>query len=84
MTELIKIDNYFNGFKYAQINCVDIPIAGAAGSFDYNNYFYYCFYLSVYCNWSEVSDFFEIRSNALSRLELSIVPYKINSSYNFV
>lgn len=51
MLKRLEIGSYMDGYNFSQINCSDIPIAAIAGFFDYNNYFYYCFFISVLLNW---------------------------------
>ena len=49
----LDIDLYINGFNHEQVDCVNMPIAGAAGFYNYDNYFYYSFYTSIFKNWLE-------------------------------
>ena len=55
MQNTVIIDNYFDGFLYSQMDCEEIPMAGTAGAYDRKNFFFYCFYVSVCYNWSEVN-----------------------------
>lgn len=51
MRRILDIDLYRNGFDTRYIDCIQTPIAAAAGFFDYNNYFYYCFLHSLRGNY---------------------------------
>lgn len=51
MLKKLNIDLYLDGYNYAQVNCVELPIAAACGSYNKNNYFYYSFYYSLYNNY---------------------------------
>lgn len=79
MVEAINIDPYFYGYNVSQVNCIDIPIAGACGSYNYDNYFFYCAYISLFSNWVDTSamNFMEVRNKILRKFGLEAKPIKI-------
>ena len=81
-TKELNIDTFTNGFTLTQVNCIDLPIAGAASSYDYDNYFYYCFYLSVYYNWGNLEELssLQMRNIILCKLGLVIKPHIIHNN----
>lgn len=50
MKREVDIDNYYDGYKSSELNCIDLPIAAASGAFNRKNYFYYCFMYCLYMN----------------------------------
>jgi hypothetical protein len=73
----IAIDYYEAGYTAFDLNCIDIPIAGAAGFYNYNNYYFYCFYHTFYHNWSEYYfsaplNFVDFRKKILIKMGLSL------------
>lgn len=81
MIKGFTIDNYYDGYKTSDINCVDLPIAACTGHFNRDNYFYYCLCYSYLLNWvcSFDDDWFEIRSRLLSLLGLEFKKIKVDS-----
>jgi len=85
MKKYLKIDLYANGFDATQLNCVDLPIAGASGYYNYNNYYYYCFYHCVLNNWGTVNnDWLRHRNYILSKLGLSLNQINVENSSSFI
>ena len=80
MLKSIEIDVYSNGFNASKINCIDIPIAGATGCYNYENYFYYCFYYSMFLNWTDMEneDWLSFRNEILKRLGLRMIANRID------
>ena len=67
-----------NGYSAHIINCIDIPIAGAAGYFNYDYYFFYVFYYCLLNNWNDsfLQEFQRI-STALGNLGLGIQSHRV-------
>lgn len=86
MLKQIPIDNYFNGYNTEQISCVEIPIAGLAGAFSHNNYYYYCFYKAINSNWgnSQYSDFLSEPNQILNTFGLILKKHTIDNSNEFI
>jgi hypothetical protein len=66
----LNIDYYKNGFNVGQVNCIDLPVAGAAGFYNYDNYFYYCFYTTLFLNWAGVGTKEWIKENPIERMNV--------------
>jgi len=85
---VIEIEPYFDGYAVNQINCIDLPIAGAAGAFDSNNYFYYCFYVSFMNNWkltnSKHLNYIDRCNYILQKFGLQLEPCRINNSTHLI
>ncbi len=85
MLNSLNISLYKNGYSVNNISCLDIPIAGAAGYFDLDNYFYYCFYVSYFRNWTSVAmDDWSTRAPILQQLGLTISPLPVRSTAHFL
>jgi hypothetical protein len=69
MFKSLNIDYYKNGFNVGQVNCIDLSIAGAAGFYSYANYFYYCFYTTLFSNWTGAGteDWLKFIANPIER-----------------
>lgn len=82
MGNYLDIDLYFDGFNVGQVNCIDLPIAGAAGLYRRENYFYHCFYFGLFVNWTDINEteFYEFRNDILAKLGLTIHRHKIETS----
>lgn len=82
MTKGFHIDNYYDGYRTSEINCVDLPIAAAAGHFDRDNYFYYCFCYIYVLNWMRYfrDDWLEIRKCILDMLDLEFCAVRVNEN----
>jgi hypothetical protein len=67
-----------NGYSAQIINCIDIPIAGAAGYFNYDYYFFYVFYYCLLNNWGDsfLQEFQRI-SLTLGKLGLAIESHRV-------
>jgi len=77
----LKIDSYIDGFSHAHLNCIDIPIAGAAGFYNYDYYYFYCFYFCYFNNWE---DFYnvgieEFRNEVLKKMGLVMRSYSVKN-----
>ncbi|MFC5403441.1 hypothetical protein [Cohnella soli] len=74
MMKSLKIDYYHDAYSTEAVNCIDQPIAGAAGNFNYHNFFYYCFYLTLHKNWgfAQNKDFVETRNQILNKMGLTL------------
>ncbi|WP_379128437.1 discoidin domain-containing protein [Paenibacillus sp. sgz500958] len=70
----LEMDYYTEGYRTMHSNCVDLPIAGAAGFHQYENYFYYTFLYAVMMNWGDVEggDWAASRRNILNKLGLTL------------
>ncbi|ACL76836.1 hypothetical protein [Ruminiclostridium cellulolyticum] len=55
MGKALDISLYKNGFGYQNVDCIQSPIAAAAGYFNHDNYFYYCFLHSIAGNFENHS-----------------------------
>lgn len=77
---------YKNGYNASQINCIDIPIAGASGYYNYENYFYYCFYYSMFTNWTNIKNnhWLTLRNEILKKIGLTMVVNKIDDSSQLI
>lgn len=86
MLKKIGINSYMNGYNYGQINCIDIPIAGAAGFFNYDNYFFYSFYRSTFSNWGDMNskDFLEYSNEILTKLGLKMKAHEIKDDSELI
>lgn len=86
MLKKLEINSYMNGYNWGQINCIDIPIAGAAGFFNYDNYFFYSFYISTFLNWGDMKskDFLEYRNEILIKLGLKMNAHEIKDSSELI
>ena len=78
MLKTLNIDNFYDGYKTSDLNCVDLPMAAASGHFNRDNYFFYCFsysyLLNFHCNFED--DWFSVRSKLLRLLGLEL--YKVS------
>ena len=76
----LNIDCYADGYMAGNTSCVDLPIAGASGYYNYENYYYYSFYYAVLSNYSKTdkSNFIEKRKRILNKLGLELVIININ------
>lgn len=74
MFKEIYIDEYFDGFKSSDINCVDLPLAACLGHYDRNYYFLYCILYAIYMNWMgrHDEDWVTTRSNILKFFNVTI------------
>jgi len=86
MKKRLEINLYADGFDATHLNCIDLPIAGALGYYDYNNYYYYCFYHCILNNWSkaENKDWLALRNNILQKLGLTLYPITIKDPSSFI
>ncbi len=66
MRKTLDIDLYKNGFDFQKIDCIHGPIAAAAGYFNYNNYFYFCYLHAIRSNTPKYLDSgFESKENKI-------------------
>src|SRR6478609_4765772 len=74
MLVALEMDYYTEGYRTMHSNCVDLPIAGAAGFHQYENYFYYTFLYAVMMNWGEAAgdDWVASRRGILNKLGLTL------------
>jgi hypothetical protein len=72
----LNINPFIDGFDTYQINCVDITLAGALSLYNYDNFFYYCFYIGVMSNWLDTSNkpYFDYRNVICKKMGLYIRP----------
>lgn len=86
MLKRLEIGSYMDGYNFSQISCFDIPIAAITGFFDYNNYFYYCFYISVLLNWGEMKgkDFINSKNEILGNLGIKMIVHKIANNAELI
>ncbi|MEK5033307.1 discoidin domain-containing protein [Paenibacillus sp. FSL R7-0302] len=74
MLVALEMDYYSEGYRTMHSNCVDLPMAGAAGFHQYENYFYYTFLYAVMMNWGEAAggDWVASRCTILNKLGLTL------------
>lgn len=89
MFKSLDIDLYKNGYNVATVDCINIPIAGATGYFDYHNYFYYCFYCSLLNNWSATGSapnrqFLDSTNTILNKLGLKMNAHQVEDMSQLV
>ncbi len=68
-----------DGYSAKIINCIDIPIAGAAGFFNYDYYFFYVFFYCLLNNWNDsfLPEFDRI-ARTLAKLGLIMKSHRVN------
>lgn len=86
MLKSLEISAYQDGYNISQIDCINLPIAGAAGSFKHENYHYFCFYQCLLDNWTDMSDgsFITSKSYIFEKLGLSLKTYQATTAQEFV
>lgn len=86
MKKNLHIDLYADGFDATHLNCVDLPIAGATGYYNYENYFYYCFCHCMSSNWNNTqnTDWFSSRNELLGKLGLCIKPIAVDGPSSLI
>lgn len=86
MLKSLKIDYYTNEYGVMHTNCIDYPIAGATGYYNYDNYFYYCFYYSVLKNWSDVkkNDGVIFTQKILDKLGLTLKLNEVKDAFELI
>lgn len=73
MDKYISIPTYSDGYRVANLNCIEIPIAAATGAFNLDFYTYYCYYYCFESNWGHSAvDWIEIKNNSLQFLGLTM------------
>ncbi|WP_405110536.1 discoidin domain-containing protein [Paenibacillus sp. FSL K6-1217] len=74
MLVALEMDYFSEGYRTMHSNCVDLPMAGAAGFHQYENYFYYTFLYAVMMNWGEAADgdWVDSRRSILNKLGLNL------------
>jgi hypothetical protein len=74
MLVALEMDYFSEGYRTMHSNCVDLPMAGAAGCHQYENYFYYTFLYAVMMNWGEAADgdWVASRRSILNKLGLTL------------
>jgi hypothetical protein len=70
----MDMDNYYDGYKSSELNCIDLPIGAAAGFYHRDNYFYYCFAYCLFMNFflNYQADWLESRNRILDSLGLCL------------
>jgi hypothetical protein len=85
MFNSLDIDLYKDGYDINTMDCIDMPIAAAAGFYQPENYFRYLLLLSARNNWGDVVfdinanakwDYFNIRNSILKYLGLTLKVHK--------
>jgi hypothetical protein len=86
MLKTLGIDYYANGYRGIHANCIDVPIAGAAGYHNYNNYFYYLFYYCMNNNWasSKKYNWISFREDIFNKLGLRLRFCEVASPSKFI
>ncbi len=87
MYKSIELDIYENGFSLESLNCIDIPIAAIAGYYGMDNYYHYCFYLSVLKCWMlnyDTVDCLDFRNMILGKMGLAMKGYNLKSSSELI
>jgi hypothetical protein len=79
MKKGLRIDNYYDGYKTSDVNCIDLPIAASAGHFNRDYYFYYCLCYAYLLNWHRPysGDWFGIRNHLLKLTGLELYKVKV-------
>lgn len=83
-SKFLKMDFYKDGLNVYEMNCLDIPIAGASGVFGKENYYLYLFQLCVNANWRRVDGHVDNMYKCLSNIGLKIEPVQINGARNLI
>lgn len=84
MLKSLGIESYLDGYNILTLDCCNAPVAAATGLYNYNNYYFYTFYNSIYMNWVQNSDFL-VRINAiLKRLGLVLKKNIISNEQDFL
>lgn len=87
MKKELDIDKYIDGFDAKRVDCIQSPIAAAAGFLDRDNYFYYC-YLYSFMKYFDVKKivynkpFIEATNTILSSMDLSIKSFEYGEDYD--
>jgi hypothetical protein len=87
MKNFLNMSHYFpDGYRNDYTSCIDTPIAVSAGYYNYDNYFYYLFYHSVFHNWSDVSlsDWQALKGGIVQKLGLELIPIRIHSDSDLI
>ena len=86
MLKSLDISVYQDGYNISQIDCINLPIAGAAGAFKLEYYYYFCFYQCLLDNWTDISGESIIATKSLifERLGLSLKLEKATSARELV
>lgn len=92
----LEIDTYKNGYNLMHFDCLDIPIAGAAGYYNYDSYYFYCYYYCLLSNWTNVKNGIDVsekgweanwisfRNSILEKLGLMIKPHIIDDTTKLI
>lgn len=94
MIKEVNLDTYSNGYSLKNVACTYQPSAAVAGSYCYDNYYYYCFYYGVLLNWykekefdfwniGSEAEFSEFNSMILEKMGLTFGIYEVNNSKDF-
>ena len=55
MLKSMNIEPFFDGYNVSQLDCINIPIAGAASCYNENNYYIYAFLYTIEILWGDNS-----------------------------
>ena len=80
----LNIPAYADGYTASNTNCVDIPIAGACGHYDPENYYSYSFLYGAQLNWGEPRGWLTTRNRILDHLGLALRPQPIRDDSELV
>ena len=74
MVKELIIDEYFDGYKSKELNCIDLPLAACLGYFERDYYFFYCIIYCFYVNWMGKYDesWLSTRQNILKFLNIDM------------
>lgn len=87
MLHRVEMDLYKQGFSIDELNCLDIPLAGACSILSYDYYYYYGLIVSIMTNWGSMDsiswDGWEFERQALNIMKLGLEAYEIKSEEDF-
>lgn len=86
MLKSLRIDYYPDGYRLKHINCMDFAIAGASGYYNYDNYFYYCFYYCLLNNWTGKKEYnwISFKNEILTKLGLRLNFIEVNDTNELI
>lgn len=83
--DIVRINLFANEYHVNLINCVDIPISGAASYYNNDNYYFYNFYYVLFNNWSRhnSNDWLEFRNSILTKIGLLLTNQFVSDRNSF-
>lgn len=84
----LDMELYENGFRTEHVDCIHMPVAKAAGIFNYDFYDFFCFIYAINKNWNSKqaasSDWFGRCNKYLEYMGLQLNTYEITSKQSLV